>query len=685
MHPIKKIAILGLLSTSALALSFHTIAKDDDTTSSAPHVPTLEETFKLETLGRVSLSPNGRYVAYIKQRLDFEGNSYLNQLWLRDTKTGSATQMTYGKKSVGTITWTPNGKWIVFSRDSKIHVMQHTGGEAKILDLKPKGVGSLKFSDDGKTLAFVANQDNKENMDTRKDHFGGYEVVREEGNYRHIFVANLNDDMTLDGKVEQITNGTDFSIFDYDLSPDGKKLVFSAATSSALSDLKTLDLYSVSVADKTVEPFVVSDDMEGNPVFSPDGKTVAFTASQGFAYNDVLYTAPASGGAKTAMPEKFDETMNIMDWTTSGLYFAASQKTARHIFNVNMKSGKISRVTGPDNLMAGSMSLSKDGKIQAYAASSNTEIFELFYKKGSRAKKLTDMSSQIKDYILGSRELIQWKAEDGATIEGVLIKPADFDSSKKYPLYVVTHGGPTGTDRPNIGGLGRWYPVDTWAGKGAMVLQTNYRGSAGYGEDFRRLNWRNLGVGPATDILSGIKHLIAKGNVDDKRIGCLGWSQGGHISAMLSTYSDQCTAAHMGAGISNWATYYYNTDITLFTVEYFGKTPSEDEDVYKKTSPMTYIHKAKTPVLIQHGENDFRVPIANAYEFRQGLIDNGVPVKFVKYLGMPHGPRNPKTLRAVQTHLSQWFDHYLFDAPMPDYIKPDTPEKKDKKDKKDNK
>ena len=156
-------------------------------------------------------------------------------------------------------------------------------------------------------------------------------------------------------------------------------MVFTAAHSSALSDLKSLDLYKVSVADKKVDELVKADGMEGGPTFSPDGKTIAYTVSQGFAYNEIIHTIPYSGGTPKPVSEGFDESPNILDWTSSGLYFSASQKTARHIFKTDMKSGKISRVTGPDNLMAGSMSLSKDGKTQAYAASNATEIFELFY------------------------------------------------------------------------------------------------------------------------------------------------------------------------------------------------------------------------------------------------------------------------------------------------------------------
>jgi dipeptidyl aminopeptidase/acylaminoacyl peptidase len=221
----------------------------------------------------------------------------------------------------------------------------------------------------------------------------------------------------------------------------------------------------------------------------------------------------------------------------------------------------------------------------------------------------------------------------------------------------------------------RYYPSDVWVGRGALVLKVNYRGSAGYGEKFRQLNVRNLGVGDAWDVLSGVDTLVAKGWVDPRRVGCMGWSQGGYISAFLTTSSDRFAAISVGAGISNWATYYYNTDITPFTIQYLGDDPADDPEIYRKTSPMSYVRQAKTPTLIQHGENDRRVPIPNAYELRQGLEDRGVPVQMVVYKGFGHGINKPKAMRAVMRHNLDWFNHYLWRDPLPDFTAPEVPTK----------
>jgi len=224
----------------------------------------------------------------------------------------------------------------------------------------------------------------------------------------------------------------------------------------------------------------------------------------------------------------------------------------------------------------------------------------------------------------------------------------------------------------------RTYPADIWVARGAVILKVNYRGSAGYGEKFRTLNVRNLGVGDAWDVISGVDSLIAKGFIDRSRVACMGWSQGGYISAFLTASSDRFVAISVGAGISDWATYYYNTDVTPFTINYLGNNPVEDPEIYKKTSPVSYIKSAKTPTLIQHGELDRRVPIANAYQLRQALEDRGVKVEMIVYKGFGHGISKPKAQRAVMQHNLGWFNHYIFNDPLPDFANPELPKKESK-------
>jgi dipeptidyl aminopeptidase/acylaminoacyl peptidase len=401
-------------------------------------------------------------------------------------------------------------------------------------------------------------------------------------------------------------------------------------------------------------------------------------ATDYFAKNSRLAVIPVDGGTPRSITDRFDENPSVVEWNSDGLYFAGAQKTASHLFRVDPATATITRVSAPDGLMAGGFSFTRDGRRMAFSASSPTTLSEVFVTEVSNfaPRALTKMTDQTSPFTLGTREVISWKSQDGAVIEGVLIKPANFDPSKKYALLCIIHGGPTGIDRPALLSPDtRYYPSDIWAARGALILKVNYRGSAGYGEKFRQLNIRNLGVGDAWDVLSGVEHLVAKGWVDPSKVGCMGWSQGGYISAFLTTSSDKFAAISVGAGISNWSTYYYNTDITPFTINYLGDDPAEDPEIYLKTSPMTYVKKARTPTLIQHGELDRRVPIANAYELRQGLEDRGVPVDMVVYKGFGHGISKPRSMRAVMEHNLAWFNHYIFGDPRPDLANLPLPKK----------
>src|SRR5262249_32857885 len=192
------------------------------------------------------------------------------------------------------------------------------------------------------------------------------------------------------------------------------------------------------------------------------------------------------------------------------------------------------------------VSLSGDFNSLAWTAATPTAISYVFAGTFAAPRKITDMNAQLSNFTLGTVEVVSWTSKDGAAIEGVLHKPANYDPSKKYPLLVVIHGGPTGISRPLLSPGNRYYPIELFLARGALVLEPNYRGSAGYGEKFRALNVRNLGVGDMWDVMSGIDSLIAKGIVDPARLGSMGWSQGGYISAFLTTNTDRFKAISVG-------------------------------------------------------------------------------------------------------------------------------------------
>ncbi len=659
--------------------------------------PTIDDLLSIKSAGGPRISPDGKWVAYTVSETNFKTDAYVTQIWVAETATGRTFQLTRGEKSAGNARWSPDSAWLAFTSDrvgdkNQIFVIQPTGGEAIQLTKSETAVGGLIWSDDGKQIAYSASEPVPQAMKDRKEQLGDFEVVRREYTHQHLWTLNVAEAMTAPLVGKQLTKNKEFSIGSASWSPDGTRIAFSATLNPDLVQGVTSDIYVLTLADDSVKKIVAQPGPDSDPRWSPDGKQLIFSSSMGrtifFHANSRLAIVPAEGGTPRSITDAFDEQPGFVEWNADGVYFTGLQKTASHLFRVDPANAKITRISGPNELMAGGFTFTRDGRRVAFSLSSPTALPEIVVTEidSFKPRSLTNMTEQAKNFVLGTREVISWKSQDGTTIEGVLIKPADFDPTKKYPLLCIIHGGPTGIDRPALLAPDmRYYPSDIWAARGALILKVNYRGSAGYGEKFRQLNMRNLGVGDAWDVLSGVDHLVKQGWVDPARVACMGWSQGGYISAFLTAASDRFKAISVGAGISNWATYYYNTDITPFTINYLGKDPVADPEIYQKTSPMSYIMKARTPTLIQHGELDRRVPIANAYELRQGLEDRGVKAEMVVYKGFGHGINKPRAMRAVMTHNLVWFNHYLWGDQLPDLANLPLPKKDEKDAKKDEK
>ena len=485
----------------------------------------------------------------------------------------------------------------------------------------------------------------------------------------HLWLVKIPAEVPADPKQlpkpEALTKGDQFSVSSFSWSPDGKRIAFGATRDPDLGSQDTEQIYVLNLADGHLRKLTDSGGPNSRPKWSPDGQQIAFATSAGSSFhyytNRRLAVVPVAGGAPTILTTAFDENTNLLDWGRDGIYFSALQKTNAHIFRVNPATRQVQRISGPAEFHLADATFTSDHRMLAGTGSAPNCFAEVLVSPVDNfvPRYLTDIAGQWKEFALATREIVQWKSADGTTVEGILIKPADYDASRKYPLLVVIHGGPTGVDTA-MRAADRTYPVERFAAKGALILKPNYRGSAGYGEQFRSLNVRNLGLGDYQDVISGVDALIAKGMVDKDRVGAMGWSQGGYISAFITTYSDRFKAVSVGAGISDWMTYYVNTDIRPFTRQYLKATPWEDPEIYRITSPITYVNRARTPTLIQHGDQDKRVPPPNAFELYQALKDRGVPVKLIMYKGFGHPIDKPRQQRAVMEHNYEWFSKYIW-------------------------
>ena len=639
----------------------------------AASTPTFDESLGSKTVSNAQISPDGRYVAYVQQETSWEENDYIQQIWIAVSATGERYRLTSGKKSSSGPVWSPDSKRLAFTsdRDGKrqIYVIAPAGGEAAQLTNEETGVGAIAWSPDGASIAFTSSGPESKTMKDRKEKYGDFFIVGGDYAMNHLWRVKIPADIPSDPKKlpkpDAITSGDAFNVGAFSWSPDSQRIAFAAQRDPDLGSSDTEQIYVVTLSDLHVRKLTDTPGPNGSPKWSPDGRQIAYTTADGnpffFYANRMAAVISADGGASRVITRNFDEDVSLIDWAQDGLYFGAAQRTSTHVFRIDPATGQVKRITGPDAYSIAGASFSKDHKMMAAIGAAPNRFAEIIVSSAQdfAPKPLTEMAAQWKQFQLATRELVQWKSVDGAEIEGVLIKPAGYDPSRKYPLLVVIHGGPTGVDT-QVMSADRTYPVERFAAKGALVLKPNYRGSAGYGAKFRALNVRNLGLGDYDDVISGVDYLIGKGLVDKDKVAAMGWSEGGYISAFITCFSDRFKAVSVGAGISDWMTYYVNTDIHPFTRQYLKATPWDDPEIYRKTSPITYVKRAKTPTLIQQGDQDKRVPPPDSYELYQALKDRGVPVKLIFFKGFGHGITKPKQQRALLEQNYDWFSKYIW-------------------------
>jgi dipeptidyl aminopeptidase/acylaminoacyl peptidase len=636
--------------------------------------------------GGVVLSPDGNYAAYAVTTTDWKENNYDNEIWIAQ-KGQKPFQLTRtAKGSSYSPKWSPDSKWLAFLADrgdkAQIYILSIHGGEAFPLTKEEEGINSFSWSPDGGHIAFTKNDPDSKSFKSTKERYGAWGVEGEEYKLAHLWVLSYNydsiqamsllpcytrtdtagkplsGDCPLLPKPQRLTQGN-FTVTSFEWSPDGSHIAYDRQPDPLINSSIHSDIALLDMASKTSTTIIANPSSDNLIAWSPEGDRIIYSSSvadttSNYYTNNRLFIYDVTTHSSKEIAADFDENKYVASWNKKGIFFTASQKTKAGLFQLAPSDGSIKEVPLPVDIVGG-VSYTKDGNAVAFTGRSFDGLGEIYIDN----EKITDLSDQLKGWNTPVNEVIQWKSRDGATIEGVLLKPRNFDPSRKYPLLVVIHGGPTGVDRPEPAPT-YVYPILQWCEKGALVLRVNYRGSAGYGAKFRSLNVRNLGEGDMWDVVSGVEYLTKKGIVDTTRMGCMGWSQGGYISAFLTTHTHIFKAISVGAGISDWETYYVSTDITPFTRQYLKATPWDDKAIYQKTSPMAAINQATTPTQIQHGELDTRVPISDAHELYRGLQDKKIPSRLIIYKGFGHGITKPKERLAAVWHNWQWFAKYIW-------------------------
>lgn len=644
----------------------------------------IEEIISIPVLSGINISDDGKNVAFVKKTTNWKDNEYRNHVWIYENDKGQCYPLTTRDIESTYPLWSPDSSDIAYlspvgdgdNKKNQIFIKSMDGySGVKITDEK-EGVSKFKWEPTGKGFYYVAQSREPVAIKKRRELYGDFHHLGKEYQNNCLYYIEIkkviqNDKYDYENSiVSQLTDGKDFHIHEFDISNDGEKVVIMATPSPNMGDYINGGLYILDIRAGELQKMNIDKLLGGSVCFSPEGSKICYSASirekdyyRNHIPDSTIEIYDINNGEKIQPLTDFDCTVIPLRWTTKGILITWQNKT-NYLIGLLSENGTVEMLSEKEDCFILDASITRDGNYISYNKAIINETFEIYLDD----KKVTNENSFFKGKLKSYRQIISWKSSDGFEIEGVLSTPVDFDANKKYPLLVVIHGGPAWASFPIFSDcFNEKYPIEQFIEKGFIVLEPNYRGSSGYGNEFLKANYRKLGIADYDDVITGVDKLVDKGIADKDRVGVMGWSNGGYISAFCSTFSSRFKAISVGGGITNWSTHYVNTDIPHFIRMYLGSNPWNDPEIYNKTSPMTYIKSACTPTLIQHGEKDARVPTSNAYELYQGLRDMEVDTELIIFKGMAYTSDQPGINVAIMKQNLTWFSHYILGESMKDF------------------
>lgn len=660
--------LLALLS--CLILSAATTAQTRATSIDE----TLDMLSRVRTFDGVALSPDGSRVAWVEASTDRTSGKEYKSIFVEDLGASGARarRVTAGDGSSSydehSVAWSPDGSRLAFLSDREqagqlqLYVAPAAGGSAKRLTNLTGFLATPRFSPDGSSIAILFTENAARAAGPLQPATPDAGVVEEK-----IFEQRLTTVDATTGETKQVSPA-ELYVHEYDWSPDGTQFVSTAAPGSGDDNWYIAEIYTTDArTGATRSIYKPSGALRGlqlaEPRFSPDGRSVAFIgglmSDEGSTGGDIFLVPSAGGEARDITPGIKASPAWLAWQTADSILFVENVAGESGVATVTT-SGRLGEVWRGAESVTGEttglgMSVARDGKTSAVVRQSFQHPPEVWAGPTGAWRQLTHVNEEFRPR-WGETRSVRWRS-DNFDVQGWLVFPRDFDAKKKYPMIVSVHGGPASAKRST-------WPTTSFdhtvmSGEGYFVFFPNPRGSYGQGEAFTAANVKDFGYGDLRDIMRGIDEVERVAPVDDARLGLTGWSYGGFMTMWGVTQTNRFRAAVAGAGLSNWQSYYGENGIDQWMIPYFGASVYDDPAVYARSSPITFIKKAKTPTLVLVGDRDIEVPAPQSYEFWHALKTLGVKTRLVVYPNEGHRINRMEHRLDIMHRALAWFDENL--------------------------